>query len=119
VIERKRGIAKAKRSFDDLVAPAVVRELYRYKNPAFSEEKEWRVLTTFQPEKASSMFEVHPTRSILKPFVSLSIGEEKKSLITEIIIGPKNSTPIAVVEAFLNTNGYVNAKVRRSRSTYR
>jgi hypothetical protein len=38
-------------------------------------------------------------------------------LIPEIIIDPKNSTPNAVVEVFLNTNGYVNAKVRRSRST--
>ena len=119
VIERQEKTARARREFDELVTPFIVRELYRYKNPAFSEEREWRLLTTFQPEKMPPVFEVHPTRSILKPYLSLSIKDHKKHLVSEVIIGPKNGTPPAVMKAFLNANGYLYAKVRQSQSTYR
>lgn len=119
VIERRERAEKAKQAFDDLVTPVIVRELYRYKNPAFAEEREWRLLTTFQPEKVPPMFEVHPTRAILKPYVNLSIRDHKKHLVGEVIIGPKNATPNAVVEAFLRASGHPNAIVRRSNSTYR
>lgn len=104
--------------FDD-VSVAVAQNLYCYKNPAFNEEKEWRVLDLWVHATPMPPFDVHPARNALKPYRTFKIDPEFKRMITHVEIGPKNITPTAVVEHFLRLHQFEKVKVSRSKSTYR
>ncbi len=105
-------------TFSEAVIPRIIADLYRYKNPAFDEELEWRLLTSLLPG-IPDRFDIHPGRSVLKPFRTYPIEDENRSMITDVVIGPKNTTPETIVKAFLRQNKCAHVEVRRSVSTYR
>jgi hypothetical protein len=99
--------------------------VFKLKNPAFSEEREWRVISHIvQTERdvtlgqlAKMEFKAHMDRIV--PFARILLEPLPHSSITEIVLGPRNATPERVVEAFLLKNGWSNVSVNRSLASYR
>lgn len=93
--------------------------LYRLKNPAFEEEEEWRLVSTY-PIDQVSMYPTlgfHPRRSTISPYVALEFTK-KPELIESVTLGPKNGTPVSVMKLFLDRLG-LDAEVLTSKATYR
>lgn len=111
---------KVKKAYDGLMARmlSLFPELFRLKNPAFSEEKEWRLINYFLKNRDEDC-EFRTTTDRIIPYRSFPIPEEENGPVTEVILGPKNITPIDLVEAFLKQRGFTNIKVTRSAATYR
>ncbi len=91
--------------------------LYTMKNPAFEEEEEWRVVSTYSSAAIHPSLSYQAGRNKISPFISLPLGNGENP-ISEVIIGPKNITPPAVVKAFLGQYA-PDAEVRPSVATYR
>jgi len=105
--------------------------LFKFKNPAFSEEKEWRILsimtkTTREDKSMKSGCYSDPQNLDFRargdhivPYLRLPIPDDKKGCIKEIILGPRNRTPEPVIRAVLEKYGFENVNIRRSAATYR
>lgn len=107
--------------------------LYVLKNPAFQEEREWRSVTIVIPPDSSAPeresegsgwllnhmeFRALPDRIV--PHTEFSLDRpDGGSTISEVIIGPRNVTPIRIVEAALLHHGWNNVKVTKSKASYR
>jgi Protein of unknown function (DUF2971) len=107
-------------SIDKLVTTILlsVGSMFSLKSDAFEEESEWR-LTSLVMYKYETNYSIRATRDKLIPYRACRLKELGIPPIVEVVIGPKNSTPIEVVESYLSSLGYSNVAVRRSRSTYR
>jgi hypothetical protein len=106
--------------------------LYALKNPAFREEKEWRLITLITPRNPLAVamsgqpsgwrlfdMDYHAKRDRLVPFKSFSLtAKAGKHPIREVILGPKNITPASFVDGALRRHG-MSARVRRSTASYR
>lgn len=86
---------------------------YRMKNPSFSEEKEWRIISRRQDPK-----QARATRDRLIPYLDLELLKEH-GLITDILLGPKNTSDVGAVCQFVASHGYTGFGANRSRLTYR
>ncbi|MGN7773538.1 DUF2971 domain-containing protein [Phyllobacterium sp. 22552] len=93
-------------------------DMYKFKNPAFSEEHEWRLLAPFTSNE-NRKFEVRPTRSALKPFETVEFRSTHPAILNEVILGPKHTTPEDIIKTFVISQGYSKINVRRSAATYR
>jgi len=90
--------------------------MFRLKNHAFREEQEWRMLTLVNTEGEGIQY--HPRGDRLVPYTTLSFGD-LNGAVEEVIIGPKNITPIPVITGFLKEHGFGGVKVRKSDASYR
>ncbi|PUE33035.1 hypothetical protein B9Z35_05795 [Limnohabitans sp. Jir61] len=91
---------------------------YKIKNKAFEEESEWRLLTFFLNKVNQDSVQFRPSVNRLTPYVPLELVN-RNNAIRKVVIGPKNITPEPVVEKFLHLWGYGDAKVTKSKATYR
>lgn len=96
-------------------------KFFKQKNPAFKEEKEWRVVSGFHkdPEYRESELTSIKFRSVGNRIVPYRPFEFDPGLITEVILGPKNQTPKDMVEVALEKFGYENVTVKKSEASYR
>jgi hypothetical protein len=93
-------------------------ELYALKTEAFREELEWRLITHLSREVDDPCsFRALPDRIV--PYKSFDLAILSTEPIIEVKIGPKNLTPVHVVEGILKTYGFKNVIVNRSSATYR
>src|SRR3974390_1026788 len=106
---------------------------YIFKNPAFQEEKEWRsVNIVFSPVFSSVFdskdysewhlehmdFRALPDRIV--PYKEFSLDTKlDRPAIREVVLGPRNVTPVQVVEAALKRHGWKGVDVRKSTASYR
>lgn len=101
-----------------------------FKNPAFREEKEWRVtyapMIMSSPERgdvriigALTSMQFRSTRYGVVPYFEMPFGqtESRENAILEVVVGPRNQSQM--VEMHLDSLGYHKAVVRRSSSSYR
>lgn len=111
--------------------------LFLLKNPAFSEEREWRIVASkaLRPDCVDfgedlSSVKYRTNKSKIVPFIEFGINPKivKKGLfsknlnvpyIKEIVIGSKNPTPEYIIHRLLERGGHEGVVVRRSVSTYR
>lgn len=104
---------------------------YRIKNIAFSEEKEWRLFATLAVSRVKGGLNGLPVGKLsqikdkmgylkrentLVPYYVFDF--DKKELIREIILGPRNKTPDYAIEMFLHSHGLKNVEYRRSETPY-
>ena len=92
--------------------------VFSLKHPAFTEEKEWRLL------HRHDFLPMHPClyRPIsdgIVPYKTCLLRDSARSRIAEVVLGPKHSTPVPVVQNYLAQQGFPNVKVRRSAAPYR
>jgi hypothetical protein len=111
---------KLKRAFQNFSLRVLLLfpDLFRLKNPAFDEEREWRLISYLtQGGKDECKFRSSSDRII--PYREFEIPKKDIGPIDEVILGPKNLTPVSVIEAFLKQHGFEGIKVIRSKATYR
>lgn len=93
--------------------------LFSLKNPAFTEEKEWRLISFLGKDLKEDECLFRSSQDRLIPYRVFELKALTIEPITEVIIGPKNITPIFVVEQMMRLNGYNNVNVKRSSASYR
>ncbi|WLS03126.1 DUF2971 domain-containing protein [Shinella oryzae] len=99
------------------IALAFWRSMYIMKNPAFSEEQEFRFLLEIdRPDPASEYMVKGDT---LVPYRVAKFPATLKTPIIDVILGPRNMTPTEVVQGFLEKAMYEGVNVWRSGASYR
>lgn len=99
--------------------------LYTLKNPAFAEEKEWRIISHLFGEAKNDDFggirnmDFRAKTDRVVPFFRLSLEEISEKAIAEVVLGPKNVTPEKFIEALLLKYGWQGVTVHRSKASYR
>lgn len=99
--------------------------IYHLKNPAFSEEREWRIISYLVrhphhgkfDQIAKMDFRALPDRVV--PFTRIKLEQLSCPSIVEIVLGPRNITPIEVISGLLEKYGWSNVNVRKSSASYR
>ncbi|WP_167647633.1 DUF2971 domain-containing protein [Mameliella alba] len=92
-----------------------VRALFTVKNPAFMEEREWRIFTVGHLRDFEDV-NFRATGNALSPYLTLKIPTDAVQWVTR---GPTNTTPDRILERALRVNGFKNASVGGSKATYR
>jgi hypothetical protein len=93
---------------------AAARSLFKVKNGAFAEEKEWR-LFTFESVKKVEGVEFRESRGILSPFIKIDIPVD---LIRCVWLGPTNKTSQPIIEEALKVSD-IDCPVYTSHASYR
>ena len=99
--------------------------LYELKNPAFAEEREWRLISHLIRKADDinigqiSKMDFRALLDRIVPFTRTALEPLPVASISEIIIGPKNITPDHIIEAFLVKHGWADITVKRSKASYR
>lgn len=98
---------------------------FALKASAFSEEKEWRLVSVIEGNKFDEC-EYRACRNRVIPFRTIKLSDltaigtrRKLKPIREVILGPKNETPATVVQAMLKQAGFGDVRVKKSKATYR
>ncbi len=100
----------------------ILSEVFRQKNPAFQEEKEWRILSIFHKLDPSDV----KFRTVGNRIVPYRPFRFDRETISEVVLGPKNQTPKDIVKSVLNKFGYPlrngpdqGVEVKKSEASYR
>jgi Protein of unknown function (DUF2971) len=99
--------------------------LYSIKNPAFAEEREWRIISHLVRRRSRgadsdlSAMDFRADTDRIIPFRRIPLEDLGRPAITGIILGPKNITPSEIVDAFLKKHGWTNVAVQQSKASYR
>jgi len=93
-------------------------KLFILKSGAFREEKEWRLISYFT-NIGTDICDFYARDNAIVPYREYMLIKGKHQPITEVVLGPKNITPLNVVENLLHNNGYMNVKITRSEASYR
>ncbi len=91
---------------------------YLIKGNFFQEENEWRLLSLGDVERQRHC-KFHPSSNRLIPFAEFPWTANLSPAIKEVVVGPRNRTPDAIVQSFLRGHGCAHAKVVRSEGSYR
>ena len=97
---------------------------HKYKNPAFSEEREWRLTSVISPVEriGLSLEELCEFRSVgdrLVPYRPVQLLEADQKVIETVVLGPRNISLTEHVSAMLRKHGFPDVEVVRSSATYR
>lgn len=94
------------------------------KNPAFAEEKEWRVISHVlrsgdNPLRDLEKMDYRPLLDRIVPFRRIPLEDVGIPPITEVVLGPRHVTPEEIVEGMLRRHSIGGATVSRSSASYR
>ena len=124
--ETSEEAAKRKKLFMDLSLSFIqfFPLLYSLKNPAFIEEREWRLISYVVrgPNKdfdQISKMDFRPLKDRIVPFNRIQLENLDVPSIIEVVLGPRNVTPVEIVEAALRKYSFANVTVNRSKASYR
>jgi hypothetical protein len=101
-----------------------------FKNPSFSEEKEWRIIHTpldnrNEYEDVENKIEIsdtmfRPIGNRITSYTMLNLESKFSSdLIPEIVLGPKSELDEKIISKYLKSNKLDKTKIIKSKSTYR
>lgn len=101
--------------------------MWAVKNRAFAEEDEYRLILTSPPDGqdvtlpsgSSAKLKHRSTDAGLREHYELSLDRQRDTVISEIVLGPKNDSHVDVVQRFLASVGLPDVSVRKSVATYR
>lgn len=96
----------------------ILPQLFALKHPAFSEEKEFRLVSHLIKD-SEEICQFHVVNNKIVPHKEFKLIDLGNDPIQEVIIGPKNQTPDYLIERLLSTNGFNNFTIKRSDATYR
>jgi hypothetical protein len=102
--------------------PLFLGHLYQLKNPAFLEEGEWRLVSiVVRGDSLDDLknMQFRATHDRIIPYRTLELTKTDQPTIKRVILGPRNITPISVVEGFLAKHGHENVEVIPSTASYR
>ncbi len=116
LLNKRNEYSKALNKLWDVTQP-VLSLIYTLKNKAFSEEAEWRLLSSFSRFSGNAKYRT--MRDRLVPYREVKFLDLGRKIVTDVYLGPKNITPIHVVKAFLDEFGFKGVKIHKSSATYR
>jgi len=93
-------------------------DLFKVKNPAFSEEREWRLMS-ISPRNISNSCKYRSAGSKIIPYREFPLERMDEFPIVEIVLGPKNTSNEKDIANLLLANEFENVVVKRSAATYR
>ena len=93
--------------------------LFKIKNPAFKEEKEWRLVSVQPKDTAYTGLSYRSDEKRVIPYFPFSLNDEGFKSIKEIWLGPRNITPKSIVEEMLKEYGLTGVKIEVSSASYR
>jgi hypothetical protein len=114
---QQKLIADVDINFMKYAVGRLLTHLFLLKGAAFKEEREHRLFTLLVNipwEKYSHR--VAQNRII--PYRSFELNLSHPPIL-EVILGPKHETPVPIIQAFLEMNGFGKVKVEPSTATYR
>jgi hypothetical protein len=99
-------------------------KFFKFKSDAFSEEDEVRLVSYAMhngkhAHPAPSPVSYREANGKIVPYREVELADMGEPVIAEVVLGPKNPTPLTVVERFLEASGFPNVAVRYSNATYR
>ncbi len=100
-------------------------KLYKLKSLAFSEEKEWRLVSVLEANEfkdcdyRANLNRIIPFQTIYLHEMNSNSTRKKLNAIKEVILGPKHETPVNVIKAMLKQSGFGEVRVNKSKATYR
>lgn len=101
-----------------ILAPLHFR-IYSTKPKSFHEEREWRLLR-YRHRVPLNEVKYFADGSSIRPYIPCLIADPAKNVLREVVLGPKHSSNINWVRAFLASAGLSQVHVRRSTiSSYR
>lgn len=96
----------------------IVNILFAFKGFAFEEEAEHRLIHFGIVNKPNEWIYATKNDRII-PYVEYELQDLGQQQIFEVVLGPKNRTPLHVIKGALISNGFGAAEVRLSEATYR
>lgn len=96
----------------------ITSSLFELKGADFREEFEWRLISLlpYHPSE-KCLFRMSKNRII--PYRIFTMEKYSCPIINEVVLGPKQETPIEVVQSLLEQAGFSNVTVRNSDASYR
>jgi hypothetical protein len=92
--------------------------IYELKSPAFREEREWRLVSMHIPNgEEACMYRAESGRVI--PYRATGLDTQDGSAIAEVVLGPRHTTPPAIVQSMLKQYGFTRTVVKQSSASYR
>ena len=89
------------------------------KNPAFAEEREWRLISGIRRAN-SGEWQIRVKGTHFVPYLVLWLGKTEDSPIIQIIVGPHPQSEVAYLGVHQLRHSYkVNASIKKSRTPYR
>jgi hypothetical protein len=89
-----------------------IKLVYKHKSRSYEEEKEWRAITHMHKgHHRASGFRVTP--SAIRPYTEVSI-KNCAGVISDVLIGPMNTSDPFWISELLESKGFHGAKVRKS-----
>lgn len=97
---------------------------HKFKNPAFSEECEWRLMSlasSFHELEFSleNHYDFRSARNRLIPYRSVPLIDGGEKIINTVVLGPRNISFTEHVSAMLRKCGFHDVEILRSSATYR
>ena len=105
----------------DMLLVTLMSVFFNFKSEAFSEEDEVRLLThatNLDGDSLESGLLFRHARNQIIPYRSYELSQLDEPSVVEVILGPKNPTPVAVVKRFLKSQGFNDVEVRPSIASY-
>ena len=96
----------------------LISDLFLLKIDAFSEEREWRLISYTSKDGGDECSFASKNNRII-PFREYSLDTIKSPPIAQIIKGPKNITPDYVIKKMLSQHGFDDVEILQSKATYR
>lgn len=122
--EKEKAEAAYKAAFYELfeMLRPIFNLFYSIKYTFFEEEKEWRILILMlilegRLNVEGVKFETADDK--VKPYKMFPSNGMNKSSIKEVVLGPKNTTPVEVIRLLLEQNGFESVEITRSAGSYR
>jgi hypothetical protein len=100
---------------------SVITKIDCFKNPAFEEEKEYRLFVR-RPDKVTDYpypINYRTKRNRIIPNTFINIGDISNQPIKQIILGPKNESSELNIEEILAKNEMLEVEIIRSKASYR
>ena len=123
-VMKKIKVGKANKDDSDNHIREFLEEIYSYKNPAFKEEREVRLIMLSPLEAAHSdlwgeRVELSCKDDLITPYIDIGFSNLMMNLVEKIVIGPKNTSSQRQLEFWLKAKGYSKTEVCTSKATYR
>ncbi|MES3007091.1 MAG: DUF2971 domain-containing protein [Pseudomonadota bacterium] len=115
--ERLRAESQISSFFSQRFFDLAWSERFTLKHAAFQEEEESRLIHVLSA-KTFPHVRFRPDRGKLMPYIENDIPNGVRA-VESVFVGPKNTTPLYLIEEFLRQNLFTNVSVKKSESSYR
>lgn len=98
---------------------SLIHILFLPKHSSFYEEMEWRLIAPYFKKNEDIKICFRNGNMGATPYIDLTLPHSDENPILRVILGPKNPIAKQEVESVLKANGFANATVKGSISSYR